>query len=426
MFSGTAGYVSVEAVHLNGKRFEELDGWRGVCALLVALYHSHFAGHLYGSQFLRNSHLWVDFFFVLSGFVITHAYADRLATLGDFRAFLTKRFWRLWPLHVFVLALFVGLEIVKLGAVTAGFGADSPPFTGRTSLASFVTNAFLIQSLGIHDDLTWNRPAWSISVEFYTYVLFAIFACLCAALPRKRLGAWWIGAACVTVWASSIVIFFSDRLMDVTYDLGLARCVYGFFVGVVAYRYFAYRQESFSSAGRSATPGDRSRLRFWATLNEATSVAFTLAFVMFLGDTRWSFATPVVFLWPLIVFAGGLGAVSAVLRQRVFQVLGVLSYSVYMVHSFMLEVSLAFAKLAEKRLGVVLLGLADKNGIRSEAFATENQWFGDAITVVYIASVLGLAFVTHRYVELPGNRLGKCLARKSSHSQGAGDGSALP
>ena len=60
-------------------RFTALDGWRGICALLVALYHFHATSHVEQLGLVRNAYLFVDFFFVLSGFVITYAYADRLA-----------------------------------------------------------------------------------------------------------------------------------------------------------------------------------------------------------------------------------------------------------------------------------------------------------------------------------------------------------
>ena len=60
-------------------RFHVLDGWRGVCALLVALFHVNAVGHFYGLPVVRNGLLFVDFFFVLSGFVITHAYAERVS-----------------------------------------------------------------------------------------------------------------------------------------------------------------------------------------------------------------------------------------------------------------------------------------------------------------------------------------------------------
>jgi peptidoglycan/LPS O-acetylase OafA/YrhL len=59
-------------------RFEALDGWRGICACLVVLFHFHGYSPIYSWGLIRNSYLFVDFFFVLSGFVIAWNYATRL------------------------------------------------------------------------------------------------------------------------------------------------------------------------------------------------------------------------------------------------------------------------------------------------------------------------------------------------------------
>ena len=59
-------------------RFEALDGWRGVCASLVVLFHFHGHSPIYSAALVRDSYLFVDFFFVLSGFVIAWNYARRL------------------------------------------------------------------------------------------------------------------------------------------------------------------------------------------------------------------------------------------------------------------------------------------------------------------------------------------------------------
>jgi peptidoglycan/LPS O-acetylase OafA/YrhL len=76
-------------------RFEALDGWRGLCALAVALIHLEFAGQFYDVSFVRNSYLFVDFFFVLSGFVITHSTWGRINTSESLFGFVLKRFARL-------------------------------------------------------------------------------------------------------------------------------------------------------------------------------------------------------------------------------------------------------------------------------------------------------------------------------------------
>lgn len=60
-------------------RFAVLDSWRGLAACMVALFHLRVPSHLDGAALVRNASLFVDFFFVLSGFVITASYAQRLA-----------------------------------------------------------------------------------------------------------------------------------------------------------------------------------------------------------------------------------------------------------------------------------------------------------------------------------------------------------
>jgi hypothetical protein len=66
----TTFVTMTQAAGNNVTRFEALDGWRGICACLVVLFHFHGFSPIYSVELVRNSYLFVDFFFVLSGFVI--------------------------------------------------------------------------------------------------------------------------------------------------------------------------------------------------------------------------------------------------------------------------------------------------------------------------------------------------------------------
>ena len=101
------------AMEMTKMHFRVLDSWRGVAALLVAIFHLNLYSALYPLDFIRNAYLFVDFFFVLSGFVITHSYAARLGTIEELGSFALKRFGRLWPLHVAVLLAFLAVESAK-------------------------------------------------------------------------------------------------------------------------------------------------------------------------------------------------------------------------------------------------------------------------------------------------------------------------
>src|SRR5947199_4414119 len=95
-------------------RFVVLDSWRGIAACLVALFHLDAYSHLYGMPFLRNSWLFVDFFFVLSGFVIAANYQQRLLDGFGVGRFLLLRLGRLYPLHFTMLAVAVAVKLLLI------------------------------------------------------------------------------------------------------------------------------------------------------------------------------------------------------------------------------------------------------------------------------------------------------------------------
>ncbi len=86
-------------------RYDTLDGWRGLAALAIAFYHLPVAHAFRDLAGWKNLEFFVDFFFVLSGFVICHAWGKRLTTAQDGWVFMQRRFWRVWPLHIVILAL---------------------------------------------------------------------------------------------------------------------------------------------------------------------------------------------------------------------------------------------------------------------------------------------------------------------------------
>ena len=181
-------------------RFVVLDSWRGICALLVVLMHFDGLWSFFEASFIQNSYLFVDFFFVLSGFVITHGYCDQITRVDDAMQFMVRRFIRLWPLHVALLAVFLMVELAALLLHPwIGDAYGRMPFTGSRDGASFVSNLLLLHAIGIHDEVTWNYPSWSISAEFCTYLIFG----LCVATARR----WMIVGAIVMAVAGAGIIF---------------------------------------------------------------------------------------------------------------------------------------------------------------------------------------------------------------------------
>lgn len=352
-------------------RFETLDALRGICALFVALFHFQAQGLIAALPLVRNGWLFVDYFFVLSGFVIAHGYGARLQR-GEIssRHFMALRFARVYPLHLAVLLAFVAVELALwlLSDQLAGLTARQP-FGGSRDLPSLIENLFLLQSFGLRDGLSWNGPAWSISAEMWTYVLFAgVFL-----LRGKGSIVASVGLAALTLW------FIASRTgsIDLTYDFGVVRAVLGFALGVLTYSGFR----------RIGAPR--------GTIWELAAISAAVAIVS-LTSGRATMAAPFVFAATIWLLAGEGGAVARVLKMRGFQLLGLLSYSIYMVHIFV-----------QAQMGD-MLQMAGVDGVSSDAqgrlHIAADSFLGDLLTLSMLVVVVATSWLTYRLVEVPGQR----------------------
>ncbi|TIW91548.1 MAG: acyltransferase, partial [Mesorhizobium sp.] len=129
----TRAVASTHSGTIAGERFLVLDSWRGICALLVALFHFPTGSTISQSAFIGSSYLFVDFFFVLSGFVIASSYGNRLSQPQQVARFALVRFGRIYPLHLLMLAAFAGFELLRL-MLPQLHGTGAAPFTGGFDL----------------------------------------------------------------------------------------------------------------------------------------------------------------------------------------------------------------------------------------------------------------------------------------------------
>ncbi len=363
-------------------RFEALDGWRGIAALLVALYHLPFLNHLYSTSIIRNSFLFVDFFFVLSGFVIGHAYLKRLNNKKEIGLFIFRRIGRLWPLHIFVLLLFVLMELLKIYVISTSGGWEQAeaPFSQEYSISSLFSNIFLLQSMGLHDQLTWNYPSWSISVEFYTYL---VFVSVIALFNFNKLIN--IGIILICLW----VLYLFPKDIDATFDFGLFRCVTGFFLGLLFYSFY---KNIFHI-----------KLHF-ATFIEVLIITLVVVFVLFFSHGLVSLLAPFLFSIMVLVFALEQGAVSRLLKSSPFQKLGLWSYSIYMIHAFVILVLSRIISILESKFDFNMYLLADSlfNPLNVDVFYINNLYFMDLLTLLYLLVVIISASILYKLVEMNG------------------------
>src|SRR5690554_2832582 len=152
--------------------FTRLESLRGLAAIMVVLYHSPFRFSEASVAIVANSYLFVDLFFVLSGFVMAYAYGEKIRGGMGFGEYVALRLGRLYPIHLFTLLLWLLYMLIKQYLYETGFGGTSQ--LDENNLYTFLTNLFLIHGLGVNDSLSWNQPSWSISTEFFAYIVFFI------------------------------------------------------------------------------------------------------------------------------------------------------------------------------------------------------------------------------------------------------------
>ena len=380
-------------------RFEALDSWRGIAAIMVVLFHAQIVSSVQAWHLVRSGEMFVDFFFVLSGFVIAHAQLGKLTAPAQLGRFLFLRIGRLYPLHLFMLLLFVVMELAKARLPFLANPAD-PAFSGTNEPSYLLSNLLLLQSLWPADSLSWNTPAWSISAEFVAYALFGG----ALLMPRRLLPPM---LALTAILSLAVLASFADHGMQSTVRFGVLRALHGFSLGALAYL-FAHRR--ILGARRRAHRG-RGAGTAW-NLAETAVVAIVLATVIFGHNTGIAFAAPLIFTLAVCVFAVERGYVSRLLTTRPLLLLGTLSYSIYMIHLFVQLRMTNLARLSDRLLDTSLLRGVGRTARYGVGIDPGNRLLGDLMMVAMVLVTVALSYLTWRFVEKPGQELFRRWSRR--------------
>ena len=363
-------------------RFIVLDSFRGICAVCVVMYHLHWVGSLAEIDFFRGSGIFVEFFFVLSGFVLAHGYGFRESL--NFKEFVRSRFFRLYPLHLFMLLVFVALEFGKWMVMEwFGFSFNNQPFSNDYSLDEFVPNLLLVHACTpLTNPLSFNTPSWSISIEFYTYLL--LFLTIVWARKFKPL-----------IWAiipSAIFMldYYEMNLLVAPVMRGLS-CFFG---GAFCYVIFKNNHHRVSQLGTSLS-----------SFIEVGLVVAVVAFVQ--SDIPYrSLVAPPLFCATVLWFALEKGVLSVWLKGRVFQLLGKLSYSIYMTHAAIIYLMTSLMLVLQKLTGLEVAPMVDGVRFFTTGYATVNS----IIVLMILAMVVFCSYWTYHLVELKGLQVSKSFA----------------
>ena len=151
------------------RRIFYIDGLRGIFAVTVML--SHIWGGVTGWPAIRpfsGAYLSVDYFFILSGYVLTHLFAHRYFTTLEFTLL---RFLRLWPLHLVVVVM-----ALIIFSHNRSVGLYAPNITWN-DWGTIALNLAFFMNLGFATIPVINPPSWSIGIEFWvSSLLLPIFA----------------------------------------------------------------------------------------------------------------------------------------------------------------------------------------------------------------------------------------------------------
>lgn len=207
-----------------------LTSARGIAAWYVVLYHIRESASFLPKgviDFLAKGYLAVDFFFILSGFVIWLNYG-RLLTAHRVQAvphFLWRRLARIYPLHLLML-----LGAVAFAAVCVATGRSMPPDFAWGTLP---WHLLLVQNWGLLGQLGWNVPAWSISCELAAYLVFPLIV---TAIDWRGLPSVVLIALLGLLMLGLFALFNAfglDLLGNDIPHFGLPRCLFEFAMGTI-------------------------------------------------------------------------------------------------------------------------------------------------------------------------------------------------
>lgn len=301
-------------------QIDELTGVRGIAAWWVVFYHFRSFTEPYlpwqVTALFAEGYLAVDLFFMLSGFVLFLCHGQRFQTLklSDCLSFYLKRLARVYPLHGLLLAAYISVPLSVL------WFSDQAIVSDRYSFGALVANIFLVHSWGIFDQLTWNIPSWSISVEWFAYLCFP-FVALAVTKVRDAPVVVALVIAGLLV-AIPVVAQFLDwnSLGDSISRYGVIRGVLQFAIGCFLCPLVLMMKK------RELRPG---------AIIMVIPVALLTAHAV--GLVPDLFVAPLSFLVLIVYLAGGRGSVSKVCRHPALVFLGEISYSTYMMHYFVYD-----------------------------------------------------------------------------------------
>lgn len=305
---------------ISSKPLDSITALRGFLALYVMLHNvtNHFHKPLL-THFLNSAYLSVDFFFIISGFFLCYVYEDtfssKKATVKQYSQFLLLRLARIYPVHVFLLIIFVILMVSITGFADFVYGNTKHPID-LYSLGTIFNHLLLVQSW-TNERIGWIAPSWSLSNEWLLYLFFPIQIYSLRHLRNMQ--------AClirltVHSFGYVVILTITGTLYVISGYPAILRAYLGFTSGIMLFPIFMMLTQM------------NIPQKIYNYLLLALTIVMIILLNVKLGGMRDVVAVIVAAMMILVCTLLHEGYLHRILVNKVTLYLGNISYSIYMVH----------------------------------------------------------------------------------------------
>lgn len=369
------------------QKLGSLTSFRGLAAIWVLIHNDVLfrteTGIDLTTGLIERGYLAVDFFLVLSGFVLAYVYSDKINHVLSRESFefLVNRIARIYPLYLIVLLARAAFEFAKRRIELNGSESIQDSFSGEHSVHAFVANLLMIQAWGLYCEPTWIPSFWSISAEWFAYITFPVFL----FVFRKAFNTAVAKFSLLLLLFSILTIAalgLNGGSLEFPYQYSLARCLPEFLIGIVLASF--YRQ-AVSQNGKLLQ-------------QLITAANFSLIPLLILGTICVHFRLPdpiflAIAMLQILLLAVASNRGHSLASARPLLYLGDISYAIYLLHMPVQNVW---------REGIGWLGIMQ---------SPQLPYVG---LVLKILVIVGLAAVLYQLVEIPARRRIRSLTWRKS------------
>lgn len=351
---------------MQNNNISSLTSIRGIAALVVLFYHIHTTyNELYFFNLFKNGSLGVDLFFVLSGFIMAYVYKNKFLCNESFglfyKKFITSRLARIYPLHLVTL-----MSILLLVVFYSGFYERYDKYL---TIEAFLLNIFLVQNWGL-TDISWNIVSWSISAEFFMYLLFPFMLLISKKYKVIDEYAFFIILVLITLQLTTSYVLGWKGFGGMSLG-GMVRVIFEFSIGFIAFTLKEQYQK--------------------LIFNKFKNFSILLGLIIissFYIDELWVIFIPTVTMLILHLSIDKC-SVSALLSKKFFVTLGNISFSLYMWHWMIIQI---------------------QNLAKSKGFITIDSHLDMYISCITMSLIsLLVAYLSYNFIEKPARKHSKRL-----------------